>query len=315
LPMGNRAWHLISIFIALLLLALPVWYTWFIYTNDRREMWSWGHQFVATFFSVGIAFAIGIWLYALQQRWDAAGKRKQLRAALIITIFDIRDLLKDENIKTVPLPDGSTEKVLLTFLQPTIFEEAMRSGLFGASETFALSRTAALIQLYNSKNQRLLETYSALETRSSEGEVDDATVEHLRGQIYAVQDDVQQIVTGCENIMKSWSFKQLNEALNAGTEHDREDIDPKVELLIEQFQLRVTPPGYKAGVYTKLWEIEDNIKAGNQGATHTLIDDLIKEINDIPKTRITPEEEQALIKTANDLREELAGDQGDTPSA
>jgi hypothetical protein len=313
--MGIRGRHLlISVVGAILLLAIPTGYTWFVYKNVPWEMWAWGHQFVATFFSVAVAFAIGIWLYRLQQRWDAEGKRRQLRAALLITIFDIRDLVKDENIKTIPLPDGSEEKVLLTFLQPTIFEEAMRTGLFGAGETLTLSRMAALTQLYNNKVATLLETHSALQTRD-EAEVEDATVEHLRDKIYAVQDDVQEIVTGCENLMKSWSFKQLRQAMDAATADDREETDPKVELLVDEIQLRVTPPGYKAGLYAKFWEVEDKLKAGDSEDAHTLIDSLIEEIHKIPKTRVTPEEEQRLIKTVNDLRETLAGNQGNTPQA
>ncbi len=179
-------------------------YTWLVFTKAPDEIWSWGHQFVATFFSVGVAFAIGAWLYVRQTSRSTADRRRDLRAALLITIFDIRDLVDDRNIKTVRLPDGSEEKVLPTFLQPTIFEEAMRSVLFGASETMILSRMAALTQIYNGKATRFMETYSALQARS-EDQADSATVEQLRSQLYAVQDDVQEVVKGCENLMKTWA--------------------------------------------------------------------------------------------------------------
>jgi hypothetical protein len=53
---------------AVVLLATPAAYTYVILTNAPDEIWAWGHQFVATFFSVGFALAIGFWLYLWQTR-------------------------------------------------------------------------------------------------------------------------------------------------------------------------------------------------------------------------------------------------------
>jgi hypothetical protein len=275
--MSLRYWLWLSIGIVLVCLALLGGYTYLVFVMVPQDFWSWAHQFVATFSSVVLALAISVWLYAWQTSRATADRKRDLRVAVLIAIFDLKDLVSEDKTKTVTLPDGSEEKVVLTRMQPTIFEEAVRSGLFGASETFLLSRLSALAELYNMKTIRFLETYSGHRVSGVE-HADDAFVEELRRQIHAIQGDLMEAADGCEDLMKRWSFAELKEAIDIAAAGTEDETDPRVEQLVRTIRFRVNPPGNTAGLYDKLWGIEDAATSGDRETACTLADGLIEEV-------------------------------------
>ncbi len=87
--------------------------------------------------------------------------------------------------------------------------------------------------------------------------------------------------------------------MNIAPQDSNDETDPKVEYLIQQIELGITPAGYNAGLYTKLWEVQDKLKAGEREIAQALVDALLREINAIPANRVTPEEVEGLIRSAN----------------
>jgi hypothetical protein len=161
--MSLRAWKYTAGLFSLFLLAAPVIYSWFIFTRVPNQNWDWWNQLAATFFSVAFAAAVAVWLFSWQTEKANEVKRNELRAAQLVGIFDMWNLLDDENLQTFPLPDGDEAKVLLIYLQPMIYDESVKSGLFDASEAVIMSRLSGAMHLYNERVQRIASLIEAVE--------------------------------------------------------------------------------------------------------------------------------------------------------
>ena len=306
--MSLRSWLWLSVGMMLVCLALLSGYTYLVHLLVPQDFWSWAHQFVATFSSVVLALAISVWLYAWQTSRATADRKRDLRVAILIAIFDLKDLVSEDKTKIVTLPDGSEEKVVLTRMQPTIFEEAVRSGLFGASETFLLSRLSALAELYNMKTVRFLETYSGHRVSGAE-RADDAFVEELRRQIHAIQEDLMEAAKGCEDLMTRWSFAELKEAIDIAASGSEYETDPRVAQLVRTMRFRVPPPGDTAGLYRKLWGIEDAAASGDRETACTLADDLIEEVRTMSVNgEDSGEKAESLITPVEQIKRGLEGE-------
>lgn len=269
---------------------------------DEAKLLDWFIQIAATTVAALLAVAGGIWLYTWQTEKNSANRKKELRAAQLIGIFDAWDLVHDEHLQDIDLPDGTQEKVLLTFLQTTIYDESIRSGLFGTAETLKLSRLSAAIQLYNGRAERLLPVLKSI------GDNEDAPsklVEKWRDEIHSVQDARQLVVTAGENLMKSWTFEEFGAALDASEPNSRDEVDPLVEKLVEEALPKITPAGYKAGLQEKLVRAQEAAAEGDHEAADRFLDEAIAEAQDMSGDVISAEDAQEFIETVHKAKKSL----------
>jgi hypothetical protein len=286
------------------LLTIPAAYTWWVFAKVPSDFWSWGHQLVATFFSVAFTGAIAVWLYTWQSEKANAARKTELRNAQYIGILNIWDQLKDANLQEADLPDGSVEKVLLTFLQPTIFEEAIRSGLFSASETALLSRLIGAIHAYNDSVISFLPLAKSFTSEDKE-HIDSKRVEQLRNTIDTIQGNRETVVEVSKGLLSLWSIEEIM-AANAAAEAEQE-TDPEVAQFIARIQeesFRISPGGYKGALYAKLEKAKEATAADNESACVSL-DEIIKEVQDLSDRQITSAEAEQLISEAKAVKTEL----------
>jgi hypothetical protein len=290
--------------VALLLLAIVAAYTWWVFAKAPSDIWAWGHQLTATFFSVAFTGAIAVWLYAWQTERANAARRMELRIAQYISVFDIWDRLKDENLQNADLPDGSVEKVLLTLLQPTIFEESIRSGLFGASDTALLSRLTAAINVYNDSVVGFLPLTKSITSEDKE-HVDSKQVEVLRNTIDTIQANRDTVVELSKVLLSLWSFEELSAAsaaADSGQVHN-----PEITQLVAQIQeesFRISPGGYRGALYAKLEKAKEAAAEDKEAACASL-DEIVKQAQDLSDKKITPKEAEQLISDAKAAKKEL----------
>ena len=228
--------HNVGLSIAFIALAVGVaLYTWQVSTRGPEDLSLWTNQLVAAVVSAGFALVVGFTLYRIQRRATNADRKRELRVAILISTFDTWDKLGDDKLQYPELPDGTTEKVLLTFLQPTIFEEAIRSGLFGAAETLAMSRQAAILHIYNDRVQRCLQ---ALKTPTDEQDGDERARD-LHAAVDGVQEARADVVDAGRRVLILWTAKELKKA-SARTGEDRKE-DPRVVQIVEQHLPKLSP--------------------------------------------------------------------------
>lgn len=300
--MSLKVWKWVSGLASFLLLICPLVYSRLVFIRAPEEGWSWLHQLVGTFFSVAFASAVAVWLYTWQTEKNSSDRRKELRAAELIGVFDAWDRLGDDHLQEVELPDGTKEKVLLTFLQTTVYDESIRSGLFGAAETFTLSRLSSVIHLYNGRVERLL---PVLKSIGKEGDAPNSLVEEWRSEIHGVQDARQLIVTAGENLMKLWTFAEIRAALDVTEPNSRDDADPRVEQIVENALPKITPAGYKAGLYDRLEHAKQAASESDHEAAGRFLDEAITEAQSMSGTVIRDEDAQQFIGTVDKARESL----------
>lgn len=234
----------------------------------------------ATFFSVAFAATVAVWLYSWQTGKVSAERRNELRAAQIVGIFDMWDLLRDDNLQTVPLPDGSEAKVLLTFLQPTIYEESVRSGLFGASEAMVMSRLMTIMHIYNNSTQRVPPLTKAV--GSAEGESASETLaEELRSEIDTVLENREKVVEAGKNLLNLWTLKEIRTAFAIANPDERENPDPRIAKLIEDHSPKVLPPSYRAGLAANLDKVKEAAEAGDTETAQRLLDEVLEETGEL----------------------------------
>lgn len=114
------------------------------------EVWSWWHTFIATIVSVIFAVAIGIALFNYQTKIIDETRTQQLRTLLAIEISDTIKKLDSPNRLEIRLR-SYTETVLLTYIQPLILEDAVRSGLFNSLHTEKMLQLALEMRIYNTE--------------------------------------------------------------------------------------------------------------------------------------------------------------------
>lgn len=301
--MSFRAWLWVSGICAVLLSLIPVAYTWLVFTRVPAEKWSWGHQYVATFFSVGFAFAVGVWLYSWQAKRSTADRILQLRAMQITDVFNTWELIGDEHLQTVELPDGSKESVVLTFLQPAIYEDSVKSGLFGVEETLILSRLSAISHVYNDSVQSLMPVLKIV-GHMEENEVGTKHIEELRGALHNVQGKREEVVNGGEKLLKLWTLREVRKALAVGKIGSRENPDARVVQLIDDHLPKMTPPSYKATLYAKLEEARIADELNDDTAVCALLDEIIEEANALSGDKIDADDADEVIAAVEEAKEE-----------
>jgi hypothetical protein len=102
---------------------------------QRTEAWI--IQGGATLCGVLLALVFGIWQFDVQQEKIANRRRGELREGLIAELYATRDRLKTTEVITITAPKrGQTDiAVRLMGLEPTVYQEAIRSGLLGFDGT------------------------------------------------------------------------------------------------------------------------------------------------------------------------------------
>jgi hypothetical protein len=309
---------------ALLLLAMLAVYSVLVTTVATSEAWAWGHQLVATFFSVAFTAAAAIWLYEWQSERASNARKTELRNAQYIGVFTIWDQLKDANLQDADLPDGSVERVLLTFLQPTIFEESIRSGLFGAHDTAHLSKLVGSIRAYNESVVRFLPVARSFtsfdrENLSNLGEAagalaagqlihtpqDLARVEVARNMIYEIQDARETVVEVSKRLLSMWSIEELRVASDAASRG--QEANPDIAQLVAEIQeesFKISPGGYKGALYAKLEEAKEAATTDRNSACASL-EELVEEARVLSNKKITPEEAERFISEVHAARKDL----------
>jgi len=298
-----RAWQWIAGLFALLLLGILAGYTWVVLDRVPSEVWSWWHQLIATFFSVAFTGVIAVWLYAWQTAKATAARRMELRIAQYTGIFNIWDQLKDADLQDADLPDGSVEKVLLTYLQPAIFEESIRSGLFGASETAMLSRLAGAIHVYNDSVIGFVTSVKSFTPEDKE-HMDSKQVEAVRNTIHMIQANRESVVDVSSSLLSRWSIEELTAAIEAAD--SGQEPDPGIARLIAEIQEEVfgaSPGGYKDELYTRLEKSKE--AAEDTESACASLDEIIEEAQDLSDKKITPEEANQLISATIAAKKEL----------
>lgn len=302
--MSLRAWQWIAGLFALLLLGILAGYTWVVLDRVPSEVWSWWHQLIATFFSVAFTGVIAVWLYAWQTAKATAARRMELRIAQYTGIFNIWDQLKDANLQDADLPDGSVEKVLLTYLQPAIFEESIRSGLSGASETAMLSRLAGAIHVYNDSVIGFVTSVKSFTSEVKE-HMDSKRVEAVRNTIHMIQANRESVVDVSSSLLSRWSIEELTAAIEAAD--SGQEPDPGIARLIAEIQEEVfgaSPRDYKDELYTRLEKSKEAAAEDTESACASL-DEIIEEAQDLSDKKITPEEANQLISASIAAKKEL----------
>jgi len=301
--MSLRAWKYTAGVFSLFLLAVPVAYSWMIFTRVPAQNWDWWNQLAATFFSVAFAAAVGVWLYSWQTERANADRRNELRAAQVIGIFDMWDLLDDNNLQTVPLPDGTEAKVLLTYLQPMVYEESVKSGLFDASEAMTLSRLSAAMYIYNSRTQSVPPLIEAMES-AEDGTPKSKLAENVRDEIDSVLKSRQTVVEAGKKLVTAWSLKEMRKALDIASP-DEEDPDPRVVAIVEDHLPKVLPPSYSAGIKANLDNAREAAERGDTEAAHGFIDEAIRETQEVRDSGRATGDFDAMISSALSAKKAL----------
>lgn len=259
---------------------------------------------MSVFFSVAFAFAVAVWLYAWQTEKANSGRKEELRAAQVISVFDTWDRLNDSNLQTAELPDGSEVRVLLTQLQPIVFEESIKSGLFGTSETLIMSRLTALIHIYNNAVQSLMPLVKEVGSAPVES-VDEKRLDHLRSEIDSVLEHREKVVEAGRRMLERWSLKDLRKALALANEGDQEEVDPRVAQLVEDALPKVSPPSYKAAIYEQMDKAREAFEAGDRKSASQHLDDAAEEVQKLRDSKITDGSAEDLLAAIASAKESL----------
>jgi hypothetical protein len=116
--------------------------------------------FAATFASTILTFFIGALLFDYQVERTEAKRKEQLRILLVTELTGIAEGLDLANAIKVRLSDGSAE-VVVTHIQPTVIEEAIKGGFFSLSQAEGALRLAKNMRTYNAKVSYFLSLLSS----------------------------------------------------------------------------------------------------------------------------------------------------------
>lgn len=112
-----------------------------------------------TVFAATFASSIGALLFDYQVERTEEKRNQQLRMLLIAELNELSEGLDRANAMKVRLLDGSTAEVVISHVQPTVIEEAVKDGFFDPPEK-AL-RLARNMHAYNARVSYLLSILSS----------------------------------------------------------------------------------------------------------------------------------------------------------
>jgi hypothetical protein len=139
---------IVMIIILVLCLIVGIAYSVFVYDRARSQFWDWCHSLVATLLSVMLALAAGFWVYDLQVQKADRQEKEDLTVLLRQELSYLRSHLAEAEQAEI-IVGGSRKKVLITYVQPVVLEQAATSGLFDPVDSANMLKIAREIRLYN----------------------------------------------------------------------------------------------------------------------------------------------------------------------
>lgn len=123
--------------------------------KSTSEILSWFHSFFATLVSVLLGVSVAMYLFNIQQENKAKSDKERLLSLLSLELTRIQHILKDSKRSNLTLPGGQIVKLQIISLESVILEQAGKSGLFNASESFMMLDLTGSIRNWNRKTEGL----------------------------------------------------------------------------------------------------------------------------------------------------------------
>ncbi len=183
---------------------IAISYSLFVYRCIPGEIWGWYHSLISAVVSISIGISIAIGIFYYQTKVTDKEKKNQLRNLLSAEISDSIRILENGEPMVFSLPN-STEKVVVTFIQPLVLEDAFRSGLFNLVETENMIHLARKIRMYNLKVSHLYSVISNLTNINSEN--------IIRQAVKNVEDSRKAIIESSVTLLK-----QMGLSLSSSTQ-------------------------------------------------------------------------------------------------
>src|SRR3954467_6335377 len=150
----------------------------------------------ACLLSTILTFFIGALLFDYQVERTEAKREEQLRMLLVAELTEIAEGLDLANAIKVRLPDDSAaaEVVVVTHVQPTVIEEAIRGGFFGPARAEGALRLTKNMRTYNAKVSYFLSLLSSGTIRELDsGEFVLYAIEEIEGTRRAIVADARKL--------------------------------------------------------------------------------------------------------------------------
>jgi hypothetical protein len=185
----------------------------------------------------------------------------------------------------------------------------MQSGLFDAAETIVLSRLSGTISAYNNSVLDYLSTYRSISPIGSANDLNSTLGERVYDALDAVQRNRHGIVKLSSDLLKLWSRRELNRALeDANLNHEiprGTDVSHTVENLCPQ----VLPPQDRARVATDLEDkkikLEEAIERQDLDSACSLVTEIIREARQHSGKRLSAKKAAEWVAVSEQLRKEL----------
>lgn len=135
--------RLLGAFVILVLLLVAFSFVVYLGYNEKpnEKFWDWLIALMATFISFPLGLVFGFFHLNRQNAATQRRRKEELRELLIVELQETRDLGACANRRPT--------KTTLTYIQPLILEEAVKSGLFGRELTKDMLKLAKTYHKYN----------------------------------------------------------------------------------------------------------------------------------------------------------------------
>lgn len=137
-------------------------YSIYLAKKSPQQGWNWSTTLIATFVSLLLAISVGIMLFQYRQNQKNENNRTRYLKLLQSELSDTKRTLSNPNRMDIIIKDKKYE-AFITYIQPIITEDAIRSGLFSELISENLLNLARKINLFNVKTQFLMTILSSFE--------------------------------------------------------------------------------------------------------------------------------------------------------
>lgn len=182
----------------LVVLALVMHYLFIIGGAPVEIRWGFFNIFVSTFAAALLTFLGGVLLFDYQAKVTTAEKARLFSSLLVTELSETIEALDPSNSVEIKLPNDPTAvKVIIMHLQPSVIEEAVRSGFdpsgyFDRSYSQRVRRLAKRMEEYNTK-------ISAFLSLISQGSTAEASIKNVAFHMAQYLEELREaIVEECE---------------------------------------------------------------------------------------------------------------------
>ncbi|MCK4329816.1 hypothetical protein KAX02_08230 [candidate division WOR-3 bacterium] len=130
-------------------------YTLCLFLIAAKELRSWLHTFIATLISVLFAVSVGILLFNYQTKIVDKNRKEQLEELLPLELSNTSELLSSDKFFVI-YSTSYRDSTIITYIQPLVLEEAVRSGLFDTHHTGKMLQLGQEMRVYNTQVSYLL---------------------------------------------------------------------------------------------------------------------------------------------------------------